>query len=53
MTPAASGVPTASDWGSELEVAHKWARSLHNSCRPGEPQRFRAEGRIRSGPQLG
>ena len=29
ITPAAWGVPTASEWGAALEVAHKWARWLH------------------------
>ena len=53
MTPAASGVPTASERGAESEVAHKWARWLHNPCRLGGPHRFRAGGRIRSGPQVG
>ena len=36
-----------------MEVAHKWARWLHNPCRLGGPDRFRAGGRIRSGPQVG
>ena len=35
ITPAALGVPTASERGAELEVAHKWARRLHNPCRLG------------------
>ena len=26
------GVPTASEWAAKLEVAHKWARWLHNPC---------------------
>ena len=52
-TPAASGIPTASERGAESDVAHKWARWLHNRCRPGGPHRFRAGGRIRSGPQVG
>ena len=30
MTPAASGIPTASERGAESEVAHKWARWLHS-----------------------
>ena len=34
-------------------VAHKWARWLHNPCRLGGPHRFRAGGKIRSGPQVG
>ena len=53
ITPAAWGVPTASERGAESEVAHKWARWLHNPCRLGGPDRFRAGGRIRSGPQVG
>ena len=53
MTPAAYGVPTASERGAKSEVAHKWARWLHNPCRPGGPHRFRAGGKIRSGPEVG
>ena len=53
ITLAAWGVPTASDRGAELEVAQKWARWLHNPCRLGGRHRFRAGGRIRSGPQVG
>ena len=37
ITPAAWGVPTASERGAESEVAHKWARWLHNPCRWGVP----------------
>ena len=37
ITPAAWGVPTASERGAESEVAHKWARWLHNPCRLGVP----------------
>ena len=53
ITPAASGVPTASERGAESEVAHLWARWLRNPCRLGDPLRFRAAGRIRSGPLVG
>ena len=53
LTPAASGIPTASERGAESEVAHLWARWLLNPCRLGDPHRFRAGGRIRSGPQVG
>ena len=53
ITPAAWGNPIASDRGAESQVAHKWARWLHNPCRLGAPDRFRAEGRIRRGPQVG
>ena len=52
-TPAALGNPTASERGAESELAHKWARWLHNPCRLGEPHRFRAGGIIKSGPQVG
>ena len=50
ITPAASGIPTASERGAESEMAHKWARWLHHPCRLGDPHRFRAGGKIRSGP---
>ena len=53
ITPAACGIPNASERGAESEVAHKWARWLHNPCRLWDPHRFRAGGRIRSGPQVG
>ena len=41
----------ASERGAESEVAHKWARWLHNPCRLGGPHR--AGGRIRGGPEVG
>ena len=53
ITPAAWRVQTVSEQGAESEVAHKWARWLHNPYRLGGPHRFRAGGRIRSGPQVG
>ena len=53
ITPAASGVPTASERRAESEVAHKWARWLHNPCRLRDPRRVKAGGKIRSGPQVG
>ena len=37
ITPAAWGVPTALERGTGSEVAHKWARWLHNPCRLGVP----------------
>ena len=52
-TPAASGVPSASERGAESEVAHLWARWLRNPCRRGGPLCFRAGGRIRSGACMG
>ena len=53
VTPAASGIPTASERGAKSEVAHLWARWLRNPCRLGDPLRFRAGGKIRSGPLVG
>ena len=50
ITPAASGIPTALERGAKSEVAHKWARWLHHPCRLGDPHRFKAGGKIRSGP---
>ena len=50
---AASGIRSASERGAESEVAHLWARWLRNPCRLGGPLRFRAGGRIRSGPKVG
>ena len=53
LTPAVSGIPTASERGAKSEVAHKWAKWLPHPCRIGEPHRYRAGGKIRSGPQVG
>ena len=53
ITPAALGIPTASERGAKSEVAHKWARWLHHPCHLGDPHRFKAGGKIRSGPQVG
>ena len=53
LTPAVSGIPTASERGAKSEVAHKWARWLPHPCRIGDPHRFKAGGKIRSGPQVG
>ena len=53
MTPAVWGVPTTSEQGAEWDVAHKWARWLHNPCRLGVPHHFRAGGRMGCGPQKG
>ena len=51
--PAATGIPTRLDRGAESEVAHKWARWLHNPCRLGDPHLFKAGGRITGGPHVG
>ena len=53
LTPAASGIPSASERGAESEVAHLWGKGLLNPCPLGGPLRFRAGGRIRSGPLVG
>ena len=53
LTPAVSGIPTASERGAKSEVAHLWAKWLPHPCRIGDPHRFRAGGKIRSGPQVG
>ena len=53
VTPTVLGVPTASQQGTKSELAHKWADWLHNPCRLGGPQRFRADDKDKSGPQLG
>ena len=53
LTPAVSGIPTAPARGAKSEVAHKWANWLPHPCRIGDPRRFRAGGKIRSGPQVG
>ena len=53
ITPAASGIPAASKRGANSEVAHKWARWLRHPCRHGDPLRFRAGGKFRSGPYMG
>ena len=42
ITPAVSRSPSATERETNSEVAHKWARWLHNPCRLGEPLRFRA-----------
>ena len=54
LTPAVSGIPTASERGGKSEVAHKWAKWLRDPCHLGDPQGCRAGGGgIRSGPQVG
>ena len=53
VTPAISGIPTASERGSKSEVAGLWAKWLRHPCRLGDPHGFRAGGEIRSGPLMG
>ena len=43
----------ASQRGANSQVAHKWARWLHNPCPLEGPHRFRAGGKIRGSPQVG
>ena len=47
------GSPPLQSGGAKSEVAHKWAKWLPHPCRIGDPHRFRAGGKIRSGPQVG
>ena len=44
ISPDACGVPTASEQGAQSEVAHKWARWLHNPCRLGGSPPLQSEG---------
>ena len=53
LTPAISGIPTTSQRGAKSEVAQLWAKWLRHPCRLGDPHRFRAGGKIRSGPLVG
>ena len=53
VTPAVSGIPTASERRAKSEVAHKWAKWLRHPCRLGDPHRCKAGGKIRSGPLVG
>ena len=38
ITPAVWGFPNASKRATKVELAHKWARCIHNPCRLGGPQ---------------
>ena len=53
ITPAAWGIPSALERAAKSEVTHLWARWLHNPCRLGDPDHFRAGGKNRSGPLVG
>ena len=51
VTPALSGIPTASERRAKSEVAHLWAKYLRHPSRLRDPHRFRAGlGGIRCGP---
>ena len=47
------GSPPLQSGGGKSKVAHKWAKWLCHPCRLGDFHRFRAGGKIRSGPLLG
>ena len=53
ITPAAWRVPTASKRGAESEVAHKWARWLHNPCRLGGSPPLQSGGQNQRWPTSG
>ena len=53
VTPAVSGIPTASERGGKSEVAHLWAKWLRHPCRLGDPHRCRAGGGNRKWPTCG
>ena len=53
ITPAAYGIPTASERGAQPEVAHEWARSLHNPLPPRGSPPLQRGGKIINGPLLG
>ena len=53
VTPAVSGIPTASEREAKSEVAILWAKWLRHPCCLGDPYRFRAGGKVRSGPLAG
>ena len=53
ITLAVFGIRTASERGGKSRVAHKWAQWLRHPCRLGDPHRFRAGGKFRSGPIIG
>ena len=52
ITPPVSGISIAAGRGRKSEVAHKWAKWLRHPCRLGDLHRFRAGGKMRSGPQV-
>ena len=48
-----SGISTAAKREAKSEVARKSAKWLCHPCRLGDPQRFKAGGKIRNGPLVG
>ena len=53
VTPAVSGIPTASERGEKSELAHLWAKWLCHPCRLGDPHRFTAGGGNQNWPTSG
>ena len=53
INPTTWGVPNASKRGTKLEVAHKWARWLHNPCRLGGSPPLQGGGRNQKWPTSG
>ena len=53
ITPAVDGVPHASERDIKSEVTPRWADCRHHPCRLGDPRRFTAGPKIRSGQQVG
>ena len=53
ITPAVSGSRSASERGNKSQVAHKWARLLHNPCCLGELICFRGGGLTQRWPTNG
>ena len=53
VTPAVMRIHTGSKRGAKSEMVHLWAKGLRHPCHLGVPNRFRAGGKIRSGPLVG
>ena len=53
ITPAASGIPSASKRGTKSEVAQLWATWLHHPCRLRDPLHMKTVDKIRGGPIVG
>ena len=53
ITPAVLGVPNSAERGGQCVVAHGWAEWLHNPCRLGDPQLFRAGMKMCGCPLVG
>ena len=53
VTPAVTGIPTASERGAKSEMAYWWANWLCHPCGLRDAHCFRAGGKIRRGPLAG